>query len=37
MLDGLAYVEEQQLQISRLLVLGDSELVVNFLLCRYKP
>ena len=37
MLDGLAYVEEQQLQISRLLVLGYSELVVNFLLCRYKP
>ena len=37
MLDGLAYVERQGLGRQKVLVLGDSELVTNFMLRKYKP
>ena len=37
MLDGLAYIRQQQLQGEHVLVLGDSELVINFLTRAYKP
>ena len=37
MLDGLAYIRQRQLQGEHVLVLGDSELVINFLTRAYKP
>ena len=37
MLEGLAHVERQGLGRQKVLVLGDSELVANFMLCKYKP
>ena len=37
MLDGLAYIWQRQLQGEHVLVLGDSELVINFLTRAHKP
>ena len=35
--DGLDYVSSLHLPVSRLMVIGDSDLVINFMLRRYKP
>ena len=37
MVDGLAYVRALDMGRTKVLVLGDSELVVNFMLRKYKP
>ena len=37
MLDGLAYIAMQDLGRQKVLVLGDSELITNFMLRKYKP
>ena len=37
MLDGLAYIATQDLGRQKVLVLGDSELITNFMLRKYKP
>ena len=37
MVDGLAYVGARNMGRTKILVLGDSELVINFMLRKYKP